>query len=66
LLDTKVRLRLSGLDNADHIKVKEYKNWLNDRNIKHNFVKNPDWSVIPEYVLLEAGDAMAFKLAFGL
>lgn len=48
------------------IKIKEYKLWFKERNIKYSFVYDPHWHDRPSRITLRNEDALLFKLTFGL
>jgi hypothetical protein len=47
-------------------RLKIYKSWLKERNIKYSLVFEPEWATFPTYINLRNEDALVFKLKFGL
>jgi hypothetical protein len=47
-------------------KLKEYKNWLDERNIKYSLIHSPLWDHFPASINMRNEDALLFKLTFGL
>ena len=47
--------------------LKEYKEWLNENNIKYSLVYSPVWQTsFPYAINMRNEDAIMFKLRFGL
>jgi len=53
-------------DRAGAEQLKEYINWLKERNIKFSLVKDPVWWTEPSAINMRNEDAVAFKLRFKL
>lgn len=54
-------------DRTVHGKIRVWKEWLDERNIKYFWVRTPEWSSFPTHiVLVREEDATLFKLTFEL
>jgi hypothetical protein len=64
--NTDVGLHIGLSDRVAEAKLKEYKFWLVDNNIKYSYVYSPQWSNFPAAINMRNEDAIMFKLRFGL
>lgn len=48
------------------MKMRQYKQWFRERDIKFSLVYNPAWDTTPTAITLRNEDAIIFKLTFGL
>lgn len=64
--NTDVGLNIWISDRAAESKLKEYKSWLVDNNIKYSYVYSPQWANFPAAINMRNEDAIIFKLRFGL
>jgi len=46
--------------------LKTYATWLDERNIKYSYVREPLWAATPTAINMRSEDALMFKLVFGL
>ncbi len=53
-------------DRGGNARLKQYTDWLDERNIKYSMVRWPNWATHPTAINMRNEDALVFRLTFGL
>lgn len=48
------------------VKLRQYKQWFRERNIKYSLSYTPLWAHIPTHIIMRNEDALIFKLVFNI